>query len=153
MEDNAGLLDHHRRETEKHKRKDRAERKEAGVNEGVVIRAFAMGKKTRRQDVETAYTRALNAWIELLRELYEGYVIRRTINSLDWKGEPISGLPPYHEHALLLRMTEDELHVLSQLAEEVVEEGGGVRQLQVSCPQVGASSTPRHAGDALAASM
>lgn len=132
FEEDADELDEYRRMTDKFKRKDRAERKAAGINEATVARAFVKGKKTKRQDYETQYDRSLQEWIDKLRELFQEHIIRRTIDSLDWKGEPISGLPPYHEHPLLLTLTEEERSVLDQLAEQVVKEGAGVRQLHVS---------------------
>ena len=60
-------------------------------------------------------------WMKIVRERYQGSVIRRTVNSLDHEGQPISGLEPYEEHICLLKLYRHEYDALETLAEEALD--------------------------------
>ena len=60
-------------------------------------------------------THALEAnfqWITDLRQWCSDYVIRRTVQSRDYKNEPISGVTPYREHLICMALfpAESEAH-------------------------------------------
>ncbi|EED81282.1 predicted protein [Postia placenta Mad-698-R] len=56
-----------------------------------------------------------------VRAKYDGFVVRRTLGSLDWEGKAISGLPPYAEHILMLKLTGEEYKNLDTIANEAAE--------------------------------
>lgn len=56
-----------------------------------------------------------------IQEQFEDRVIRRTIDSLNWKGEPLINLPPYTTIMIHLDVTEREMQVIAILAEQVRE--------------------------------
>ena len=51
-------------------------------------------------------------WIADLRQWCSDYVIRRTVQSRDYKNEPISGVTPYREHLICMALfpAESEAH-------------------------------------------
>lgn len=54
--------------------------------------------------------------VEIARRMYgqsEGHVIRRTRNSLDWKGSPLIPLPPLKTEYAYLDLTERELRIIT----------------------------------------
>ncbi|KAA1479710.1 hypothetical protein DENSPDRAFT_750710, partial [Dentipellis sp. KUC8613] len=64
-------------------------------------------------------------WIEVIRDQFKGYVIRRTIASVDHNGAPLINLPPYVEVNLRLTLYPREYEVLDELAEDYLESGRG----------------------------
>jgi hypothetical protein len=61
-------------------------------------------------------------WMKVIRAKYQGVVIRRTVNSLDYAGRPISGLEPYDEHICLLKLHRHEYDALERLAEKTLND-------------------------------
>jgi hypothetical protein len=57
----------------------------------------------------------------VVREKYQGSVIRRTGTSLDIDGQPISGLAPYEEHICMLKLYTHEYNALEALAEQALD--------------------------------
>lgn len=55
-----------------------------------------------------------------LRDIFRGRVIRRTVDSLDDKGQPISGLRPYQTHELYLTLSVKEKEVFDAMFDEVL---------------------------------
>ncbi|PCH42717.1 hypothetical protein WOLCODRAFT_152760 [Wolfiporia cocos MD-104 SS10] len=55
-----------------------------------------------RQSVHAklAYLSVVAEKMETLRDRFAGSIVRQMVNSLDFKGDPISGLPMYHEHII-----------------------------------------------------
>lgn len=53
-----------------------------------------------------------------IRQQFSGYVIRRTKDSLDWKGEKLLNLPPHKEIVGVLTLTERETTILDQRAQD-----------------------------------
>lgn len=56
-----------------------------------------------------------------MQRQFQGRIIRRTKDSLDWKGEKLIPLPPYKEHLLILKLTPRETEIVSELADKVKE--------------------------------
>lgn len=52
----------------------------------------------------------------VIREKYQGVIIRRSVNSMDCYGKPISGLPLYKENICMLKMYKHEYAALDTLA-------------------------------------
>ena len=112
-------------------RRERDARKAGG---GDVALARAVIKGDAVDGAEREIQEAITAWMVLIRKGYDGAVIRRTINSLDWRGAPISGLDKYVEHILVLQLSPEEQECQSVLAEAIEEEGAamGGKKLEVS---------------------
>jgi hypothetical protein len=117
-------------------RRDRLARKESDSEEGI-IRGMAQGNPD--VDFTSEYQKTMLSWIDIIRKAFAGIVIRRTVNSKDHEGRPISGLEPYHEHHLVVKLHPHEMDNLEKIAESLVSEdaslarsaarfgGGGVR--------------------------
>ena len=71
----------------------------------------------------SARDNVVKEWMVLMRRTYEGCVIRRTIDTLDLSGHPISGLPPKHNETLLIKLSKSEQDVMDRLAAGQTEEG------------------------------
>lgn len=142
---NAAEMEEHRRAMDRAVRRERQRRKE-GEGEIKLARALVKGKKTRKDEREE-FNAVVSAWVADIRTGFEGAVVRRTVNSLDWLGRPISGLEPYHEHPLLLELSPTEHEVLNGLAEEITNEGVGAsaKNLQVRNPFLRRGSRPQAA--------
>lgn len=70
------------------------------------------------ENLDQNYLRENARWMKTVRERYQGAVIRRTGESLDFEGNAISGLEPYEEHICLLRLYKHEYDALDALAGE-----------------------------------
>ena len=71
-------------------------------------------------------THALEAnfqWITDLRQWCSDYVIRRTVQSRDYKNEPISGLSPYRDHLICRKLLRAERVAHEAMIQEFLESG------------------------------
>ena len=64
----------------------------------------------------------MGTYVRFLREIFSGYIIRRTIDSIDYRGDPISGLRKYFEKRLLLAVREEEKTALENTASDIMKE-------------------------------
>ena len=99
-------MEDHRRDCERAKRRETQRRKE-GQGEIELARSLIKGKTPRQGDIDD-YKAAVVSWMQDLRGAYAGSIVRRTVNSVDKHGRPISGLDKYHEHPLILSLNEQE---------------------------------------------
>ncbi|KAG1772227.1 P-loop containing nucleoside triphosphate hydrolase protein [Suillus placidus] len=75
-------------------------------------------------EVPSLYRNQMLTWINIIRKRFLGVVIRRTIWSVDNHGVRISGLAPFKEHNLLVKLYSHEVENLELIAKDLVEEGG-----------------------------
>ncbi|KAG2062895.1 hypothetical protein BDR04DRAFT_1039611, partial [Suillus decipiens] len=75
-------------------------------------------------EVPSLYRKQMLIWITDIRKRFSGIVIRRTIWSVDNHGVRISGLAPFKEHNLLVKLYAHEIANLELIAKDLVEEGG-----------------------------
>ncbi|KAH9019722.1 P-loop containing nucleoside triphosphate hydrolase protein [Lactarius pseudohatsudake] len=68
--------------------------------------------------VEQKFQNVKAQWMKVVHERYHGAVIRRTVNSLDYLGNTISGLEPYEEHVCMLELHEHEYKALGDIASQ-----------------------------------
>ena len=131
FETNAEKLDEHRRAFDRAQKKESNLRKE-GAGDVTIARAVVKGKTV--EDQEREIQDVIKSFMATIRIGYDGAVIRRTINSKDWRGSPISGLEPYDEHLIILKLSDEEQECQCALAEAVEEEGAamGGKKLNVS---------------------
>lgn len=78
--------------------------------------AVAQGKATQQAE-QDGVKKAIIDWVNYLRDKLVGYVIRRTVNSVDPQGNPISGIPPFKTVTVLLEPTEEEMETQLRLVE------------------------------------
>jgi len=52
---------------------------------------------------------------------FDGHILRRTVESLDWKKEPLVSLPPYEDIMIVVKPTAREMEIISELADGVKE--------------------------------
>ncbi len=71
----------------------------------------------KREQIE-----AMSKYVVFLRDTFQGYTIRRTIDSVDWQGKPISGLRKYFEKRLLLPVRPEETRELANTATDIMNE-------------------------------
>ena len=110
------------------KREDRRELR--ATDEEVLnqrMEAFVAGTG-EQEDVDTHYQFAIATWMKKIREKYEGAVIRRTVYSLDYWGNSITGLEPYLEHVCMISLFDHEYEALERLAEKAVDSESFVRR-------------------------
>lgn len=95
-------------------------------------------RKLRKENKDDSFTKVLHGqkvseptdpaylqarqWITELRAEFKGYVIRRTGDSLDCQGSPISAMKKYAEHVILVDLYEQEYENLERIASELCAE-------------------------------
>ncbi|KAI6029955.1 P-loop containing nucleoside triphosphate hydrolase protein [Pisolithus microcarpus] len=84
------------------------------------LRGLLAGEESSAQDKSTAMRPVLQKWVPFLREVFSKHVIRRTLDSLDYHGKKIFGLPPYQERIMLLELREWEKVRLAKITDELV---------------------------------
>ncbi|KAG1891850.1 P-loop containing nucleoside triphosphate hydrolase protein [Suillus fuscotomentosus] len=96
------------------------------LKQGDRITKIIMGtvKGDANVDVPSLYHSQMLTWINVIRERFSGIVIRRTILSVDYCGTRISGLDPFQEHNLLVKLYPHEVNNLEGIAQNTVAEGG-----------------------------
>ncbi|KAI6116603.1 P-loop containing nucleoside triphosphate hydrolase protein [Pisolithus croceorrhizus] len=105
------------RETSRAQTKDRrAERESSGDR----LRGLLAGAESSALDKSTATCPVLQQWVPFLREVFSKHVIRRTLDSVDYCGKKIFGLPPYQERVMLLELREWEKSRLAKITDELV---------------------------------
>ena len=71
----------------------------------------------------TARDVVVNHWSVALRRGFEGCAIRRTMETLDIDGKPISGLPPMHSEVIMIKLRDEEQEAINKLAVGEVSNG------------------------------
>ncbi|KAG1860095.1 hypothetical protein F4604DRAFT_1684472 [Suillus subluteus] len=94
--------------------------------QGDCIATIIMGtvKGDANVEVPSLYHSQTLMWIGIIRERFSGIIIQRTIWSVDSCGTRISGLAPFWEHNLLVKLYSHEVDNLEHIAKDLVEEGG-----------------------------
>ncbi|KAI1787253.1 P-loop containing nucleoside triphosphate hydrolase protein [Ganoderma leucocontextum] len=97
--------------------------------EGDVVQRILSGEldlPAKKEQVKqmTSYTVAL-------RKMFNGHTIRRTLDAVDWEGQPISGLEPYVSQQLMLTPLDEEAEVLEVTAAAITTGGRG---RPLTCP-------------------
>lgn len=111
-----------KRELTKAKREDKKRLAEhESESRGALHRMFS-GQKDEdalsavQNAVDQSYRQVNAVWMKVVRDKYKGSVIRRTVNSLDYVSNPISGLEPYKEHVCMLELFKHEYDALETLS-------------------------------------
>lgn len=80
-----------------------------------------LGGRDESQQTDARQQFVAATWIKKIREKYRGSVIRRTVNSLDHDGIPISELEPYEQHRCVIELFKHEYAELDLLAERATD--------------------------------
>lgn len=86
-----------------------------------VVLSTLKGKSGPGTTARSAYEKEMVITIKDIRERFSGAVIRRTVRSVDNTGNTISGLEPFHEHVLILKLYQHEMENLELLAKDLVD--------------------------------
>jgi len=110
-----------KRDINRARTQDRKSRDEDGTPQaGIIVRGVLEGKNTPA-NLEMQQQIATSNWMRVIREKFRGKVMRRTGNSKDNLGNPISGIAAPSEHLLLLELYDWERVNLEQLANKMLE--------------------------------
>ncbi|KAH9828555.1 P-loop containing nucleoside triphosphate hydrolase protein, partial [Rhodofomes roseus] len=123
------VLNAHNRALNRAMSNDRAER----AVEGDLARLAAV--KGEGDSMEVSLSQTATVVMQITADLHMRFadqVLHRTVNSIDWEGKPISGLPPAHDIALLLRLSIIEEQVLNDVTTEAGEAMEGSRKAEAS---------------------
>lgn len=113
-----------KRDMAKVARKALAEFKEAKKDRHFVKRLLR-----REVDLPMKQTQmdTMHSYVDEFRVGFAGYIIRRTIKSVDWEGKPIAGLPPLHEQVLALKPSPEERRALRAMANEILRDDNATK--------------------------
>ncbi len=101
-------------------RADRAQKKKDNKGK-LVVQRVARGKQA---DVGGEAYHTIAIIMEDARKRFEGAVMRRTVDSRDYEGKPISGLEPYEQRMVLLKLSHEEQETIDELAAEMSQDAG-----------------------------
>ncbi|KAG6371775.1 hypothetical protein JVT61DRAFT_9130 [Boletus reticuloceps] len=87
------------------------------------LRALLGGSEMEQVSSTSDVASVMRHWIPLIREGFERFVIRRTLNSVDCDGKPIFGLPPYRNHVFLVELRDWEKERLQYITDDLLEQG------------------------------
>ncbi|CAA7271229.1 unnamed protein product [Cyclocybe aegerita] len=112
--------------------------KAAQIEERNDLADFRRAKKEAGEDYdplndsdEDPVRRAHVAAAQRMQAQFEGRVLRRTADSLDWQGRTLLNLPPYHTHFVMLDLTPRELDCIEELADEAKEKASSANGSRV----------------------
>lgn len=86
------------------------------------LRSLFGGLSTSQIASTSEFVPKLRRWIPFIRQAFSPYVIRRTLDSVDYAGKKIFGLPPYHIHVLLLELRDWEKTRLRDITAELIDQ-------------------------------
>ncbi|KAF8422282.1 P-loop containing nucleoside triphosphate hydrolase protein [Boletus edulis BED1] len=94
--------------------------RDAGA-EGSIIRGMLSGARNKEAP-SLELPGLVHEVMQKMRERFAANVIRRTIDSIDYKNEKLFGMKPYLEHVMEVRMYEWEMEMLRDIAKVLVQE-------------------------------
>ncbi len=98
---------------------DRKRLRESGATKAL-IKANIKGK-AEHEPVST-YAKEMHQAIDTIRVRYAGVTIRRTLRSIDYAGQRISGLEPFMEHFIKIPLYPHEKTNLESVAQGLIED-------------------------------
>jgi hypothetical protein len=115
-----GLFNEMEKELRAAAAKDRRILKNSETNKTVIMATI---KGDPNEQLPSSYRHAMLRWTEKLRMWYAGHVIHRTVWSVDYTGTRISGLEPFEEHFLVVKLYNHEMQNLEAIANDLVQDG------------------------------
>lgn len=101
-------------------RQDSKTLREAGIEANIIRGVFIGLRNPNTPQLESP--KVTTVWMGKIRERFAHYVIRRTIDSIDFAGNKLFGMRPYTEHVLKLKMYDWESGNLRRFAKDLVKE-------------------------------
>ena len=77
-----------------------------------------------------AFTVQVQTYMDDFREKYADVVIRRTLSSKDYQGQPISGLPHYHEQVVMCVLTDDEHETFKEVVQMLADKAQDAKDIR-----------------------
>ncbi|KAF8054096.1 P-loop containing nucleoside triphosphate hydrolase protein [Lyophyllum atratum] len=81
-------------------------------------------KGNNSEDLDEANDAIKACQLEIAQRLqaqFEGRILRRTINSLNWQRNPLISIPPYEEFLVVVQLTDEEIAIITDLADATKE--------------------------------
>lgn len=75
-------------------------------------------RKAKKQNDEVSVQRLNLLAVRRIHQQFCGYLIRRSTDSVNWKGEKLLNLPPYKDIVGILSLTDRETVILDQRAKD-----------------------------------
>jgi len=94
--------------------------RDAGV-EGNQLRGTLIGKVNKASPT-LEFGSCMRTWMKVMGDQFGKHIIRRTIDSLNYRKQKLFGMRPYIEHFLMLRMYDWEMENLRSFAKEIVKD-------------------------------
>jgi len=82
--------------------------------------ALEMGNDEPPSDNSLVRRTHVNASLRMQKQ-FEGHIIRRTTQSVDWRGKNLLDLPPIKRIKAVVNLTEREMSIINKLAESAKE--------------------------------
>ena len=101
--------------------KDRKAEKES-VDAAKRLRSLLGGLNIDQATSSSEFVPKLRRWVPFIRKGFSKFVIRRTLDSVDYAGNKIFGLPPYHVHVLVLELRDWERKTLTDITSELIDQ-------------------------------
>ena len=70
----------------------------------------------------STYSKEMRQAIDTIRVRFSGVAIRRTLRSVDYSGQRISGLEPFEEHFIKVSIYPREMENLESVAKSLIED-------------------------------
>lgn len=116
---NKGRYDEVHRELNRAQAKDRKVERQS-EKAGNHLRVLLSGEDSHDL-TKTEYYLCLQKHIPFVRDTFAKHVIRRTLDSVDYRQQKIFGMKPYQEHIMLLELRQWERQALSVLTDQMLE--------------------------------
>ena len=95
------------------------------------LKAMLSGKSGSSASTLTgAFATVVQSYMDEFRRMYADVVIRRTVNSTDYRGQPISGLPPYREQVVMCVLTDDEHETFRDVVQGLAEKAESTKGIR-----------------------
>jgi len=82
--------------------------------------ALEMGDDEPSSDNSLVHRTHINASLQMQKQ-FEGHIIQRTTQNVDWRGKNLLDLPPIKRIKAVVKLTECEMSIINKLAESAKE--------------------------------
>ena len=101
--------------------KDRKAEKES-VDAAERLRSLLGGLDVNQATSSSEFVPKLRHWVPFIHKGFSKFMICRTLASVDYVGNKIFGLPPYHIHVLVLELRNWERKTLTDITSELINQ-------------------------------
>ncbi|KAF8057085.1 P-loop containing nucleoside triphosphate hydrolase protein, partial [Lyophyllum atratum] len=83
------------------------------------VSTLRRAKGNNSEDMDEAIKTCQLEIAQRLQAQFEGRILRRTIDSLDWQRKPLISIPPYEEFLVVVQLTDEEMEIITELADGI----------------------------------